>query len=60
MQNVTTDTLPPRTSAESSPDPAPRHGVARYPLTGSQGRYGTCWLASSDTIVTWNDSGLAA
>jgi hypothetical protein len=23
-------------------------------------RYGTCWLASSDTIVTWNDSGVAA
>ena len=23
-------------------------------------RYGTCWLASSDTIVTWNDSGAAA
>ncbi len=36
------------------------YGVARYPLAGSQRRYGTCWLASGDTIVTWNDSGLAA
>ena len=24
------------------------------------GRYGICWLASGDTIVPWNDSGLAA
>ena len=31
---------------------APRHGVARYPLAGSQRRYGTCWLASGDTILT--------
>jgi hypothetical protein len=28
MQNLTTDTLLPRTSAESGPDPAPRHRVA--------------------------------
>jgi len=39
---------------------APRRGVARYPLAASQRRYGTRWLASGDTIVTWNDSGLAA
>jgi hypothetical protein len=31
---------------------APRRGVARHPLGGSQRRYGTCWLASGDTIVT--------
>ena len=30
----------------------PRHGVARYPLAGSQRRYGTCWRASGDTILT--------
>jgi hypothetical protein len=60
LQNLPTDLLLPRTSAESGPDPAPRHGVAHNPLTGSQRRYGTCWLASGDTIVTWNDSGLAA
>ena len=23
-------------------------------------RYGTCWLTSGDTIVTWNDCGVAA
>ena len=32
--------------------PVARRGVARYPLAGSQRRYGTCWLASGDTIVT--------
>jgi hypothetical protein len=52
--------LLPRTPAESGPDPAPRRGVARYSLAGSRPRYVTCWLASGDTIVTWNDSGLAA
>jgi class 3 adenylate cyclase len=26
-------------------------------LAGSQRRYRTCWLASGDTIVPWNDSG---
>jgi hypothetical protein len=31
--------------------PAPRRGVARYPLAGSQLRYGTCWPASGDTIL---------
>ena len=28
-----------------------------YPLAGSQRRYGTCWLASGDTIVTWTTVG---
>ena len=55
--SVAMHTLLPPTSAESGPDPAPRRGVARYPLAGSQRRYGTCWLASGDTILTWNDSG---
>ena len=31
------------------PDPAARRGVARYPLAGSQRRYGPCWLASGMT-----------
>jgi hypothetical protein len=35
-------------------------GPSALPLAGSQRRYGTCWLASGDTIVTWNDCGLAA
>jgi hypothetical protein len=43
-----------------NPAQTPPRGTARYPLAGSQRRYGTCWLASGDTIVTWNDSGLAA
>jgi hypothetical protein len=34
------------------PRSLPEVGVARYPFTGSQRRYGTCWLASGDTIVT--------
>jgi hypothetical protein len=52
-QNLTTDTLLPRTSAESGPETdAPRRGVARYPLAGSQRRYATCWLASGDKIAT--------
>ena len=39
--------------------PLPSMGVAdalRYSLAGSQRRYGTCWLASGDTIVTCKDS----
>ena len=61
QQNLTTDTLLPRTSPESGPETdAPRHGVARYPLAGSQPRYATCRLTSGDTIVTCNDSGVAA
>jgi integrase len=60
-QNLTTDTLPPHTSAESDRDThAPRRGLAPYPLAGSQRRYGTCWLASGDTISTWDNIGLAA
>jgi hypothetical protein len=44
----------------AGPDPAPTHGVAHNPLARSRPRYRTCRLASGDTIVTWNDSGLAA
>jgi len=31
---------------------APRRGITPYQVAGSQRRYGTCWLASGDTIVT--------
>ena len=56
-QNLTTDTLPPCTSPKSDPDTDdPRRGVARYPLAGSQRRYGTCWLASDDTIIGVSDA----
>ena len=60
LQNLTPDALLPATLAECGPDPRREAGVARYPLAGSQRRYRTCWLASGDTIVPWNDSGLAA
>ena len=36
-------------------------GAVTYgPAPANRPRYGTCWLASGDTIVTWNDGGLAA
>jgi hypothetical protein len=60
LQNLTPDTLLPATSAECGPDPAARRGAARYPLAGSQRRYRVCWLAGGDTIVPWNDTGVAA
>jgi hypothetical protein len=60
MQNLTPDTLPPRTSPESGPDPAPRRGVACCPLAGSRAAIWHMPAASGDTIVTWNDSAPAA
>jgi hypothetical protein len=50
-QDVTPNLLSPRTSREYSQDTPARRG-ARATVGLSQRRYGTCWLASGDTIST--------
>jgi hypothetical protein len=51
--------LPRRASDHSWNLPA-GYRLRFLPLAGSQRRYRVCWLAGGDTIVPWNDSGLAA